>query len=967
MMPVELKKMDFAVSQLISGFRVTEVKESTEVQGRAVRMQHEKTGADLFFLDNSAENMVFSITFRTLPEDHTGVFHILEHSVLCGSDRYPVREPFVELLKSSMNTFLNAMTFPDMTMYPVSSRNPRDLMNLAAVYLDAVFRPAVIKDRKRFAQEGWHIDRDEEGHPVYKGVVFNEMKGVMSEADGLIENQLMRQLFPGTCYGFNSGGDPEHIPELTYEQFQAQYRKWYHPSNARIYLDGKVPIEEMLPLIDSYLSAYERRTDFPDFTFQKPEESEATIHYELGQEEEEENRGYLTAARLTGTWNTRAENMARKMICDALTGNNEAPLKRLALERELCQDLSLSVDDTGLQTWVTMQAENVTDGKENDILALLDEYAEQIRENGMDRDALEASLNRLIYHLREEEEPQGIGRCIRVMGTWLYGGDPLDALCTADVVRQVREMMDRDGLEALAVDMLSGREGRVILHTLPSRTLGEERRRDEAARLEQIIGTWSEKEKTDNERLLEDLEAWQSTPDREEDLRALPTLKKSDADVEPEWTETETAVVDGVEVLMHRLPCNGVVHMRFSFRLTDLSISELTEAAFMSSLLGRMPTKGYTALKLQQEIKRYTGSLGFAVSVRARRDQDETCVPYLTAYASALEEYAEKARQLLVEILTCTTWDETDRILEFVQQNELYARQRIAGAGHTIGVKHVLGMYSAEGAAKNALDGEPAFRWIHRFAQSPEDLLPHFLQTVGKIMGHAVGRKRMTASVTAAAPEVPKDVILALPEGDDAPDEAAYQQESIMRTGFRIPAQIGYAVRGYRLSRCGMKFSGIMWLAGSVLSLGYLWNRIRVQGGAYGAGFQTDRAGNVFSYSYRDPTPAKTLLADGEAARFLKEFAERKENLDNYIISSLNELNPLLSPRDKGALADNRYLNHYTREEANRIRREILNATPEQLAACSVWLEPFAREGAVCVVAHEDALDACQDLQVTDL
>lgn len=301
----------------IQGFDVTEVKDCPSLHGRTVSMVHRKTGARLFWVDNGAENMVFSIAFRTLPEDSTGVFHILEHSVLCGSDRYPVKEPFVELMKSSMNTFLNAMTFPDMTMYPVASRNPKDLLNLTSVYLDAVFHPEVIHDPLRFCQEGWHIDRSETGEMEYRGVVFNEMKGSMSDTDSLIEHQIVHQLFPDTCYGFNSGGDPEVIPTLTWEKFRETYHRFYHPSNAYIYLDGAVPLEEMLAMIEEYLAPYDRREELPQFRYQTPVASEETIRYELAADQEEANHTHLTLARLVGTWQDRAKNTALGIIGDA--------------------------------------------------------------------------------------------------------------------------------------------------------------------------------------------------------------------------------------------------------------------------------------------------------------------------------------------------------------------------------------------------------------------------------------------------------------------------------------------------------------------------------------------------------------------------------------------------------------------------------------------------------------------------
>ena len=959
--------MIFEKNQKLNGFIVLETRESGELHGRTVLLEHEKTGARIFWVDNGAENMVFSVTFRTLPEDSTGVFHILEHSVLCGSEKYPVKEPFVELLKSSMNTFLNALTFQDMTMYPVASRNPRDLLNLAGVYLDAVFAPKALTDRKRFCQEGWHIDRNENGEPVYKGVVFNEMKGAMSDTDTLIERRIMQQMFPDSCYGYNSGGDPEAIPTLTYEKYCEQYRRYYHPSNALFYLDGALPMEEMLSLIASYLNRYERMEDLPAYTFQEPVGSEDTILYELGQEEPEENRGHLTLARITGTWKDRAENMARGIICDVLTGSNEAMLKRAALERGLAEDLSAAVDDTTLQSWITIHADNVTDGREGEILDLLRETGEKIRREGLDRGAVEASLNRAVYMLREEDEPQGIGRCIRCVGNWIYGADPTDTLETAGVVSQLREYLEQGRFDELAADMLLNTDNQVILHTLPSRTLGEEKRRREAESLQKITGSWTEAEKEANDRLIEAIEAWQNAPDSPEALKTLPRLRKEDADIEPEWVETQVTDCGGVPLMAHRLNCNGVVHLRAYFLLTDYSLEELTKLSQLTGMLGRLPTKEHDAWTLQQEIKRWTGSVGFTIITRADPGQDETCAPYLCAFVSALEENAEKAWDLLAEILTSTLFEDTDKMTEMFRQNELAARQRILGAGHMIGVKNALSHFSAENAVKNALDGDAAAAYIHRLAREPEKELPELIRLSGRMMRETFCRARMIISVTSTEKVLPANLAAAFPEGTKIPEYRTYKTDSPMAAGFRIPAQIGFATRGYRLGKLGLRFEGSMWLAFSILTLGYLWNRVRVQGGAYGAGIQVDRSGNIFSYSFRDPTPAKTLKADGGAAEFLRAFAQQGEDMDPYIISALNELNPLLSPRDKGSLADGRYMTGYTREEAEKIRLQILHANPEDLVRCADWLNAFSKEGAVCVVAHQDALDECEGLEIRDL
>ena len=959
--------MTFELHQKVHGFTVTEIRESEELHGKTVRLEHDRTGAQVFWLDNGAENMVFSITFRTLPEDSTGVFHILEHSVLCGSEKYPVKEPFVELLKSSMNTFLNALTFQDMTMYPVASRNPRDLLNITGVYLDAVFAPKVLEDRRRFCQEGWHIDRNEKGEPVYKGVVFNEMKGAMSDTDTLIERRIMQQMFPDTCYGHNSGGDPEAIPTLSYEQFCKQYRRYYHPSNALIYLDGAVPMDEMLSLTASYLDRYGKRESLPEYIYQTPVGSEDTIRYELGQDEPEENRSHLTLARITGTWKDRADNIARGIICDVLTGNNEAILKRAVLEQGLAEDLSATVDDTTLQSWITIHADNVTDGREPELLELIRETGEKIQREGLDRPAVEASLNRAVYMMREEDEPQGIGRCIRCVGSWIYGADPTDALETGSVVRKLKEYLECGKFDELAADMLLNCDNRVILHTLPSRTLGEENRRKEAERLKVITDAWTPEEKTENDELIRAIETWQNEPDSPDSLKTLPHLSKEDADVEPEWVDTEIADCGGVPMMVHRLNCNGVVHLRAYFTLTDYSLEELTKLSQLTGLFGRLPTAEHDARTLQQEIKRWTGSIGFTIITRADPGQDETCTPYLTAFVSALEESADKAVDLLAEILTITRFEDTEKMTEMFRQNELAVRQRILGAGHTIGVKNALSHFSAENAVKNALDGDAAAAYIHQLAREPEKEMPELIRLSERLLGETLCRSRMTLGITSTGEYLPVKLAHAFAEGTPAPEAGIYRTEQPDAVGFRIPAQIGFAARGYRLGRLGIKFEGSIWLASSILTLGYLWNRVRVQGGAYGAGMQVDRSGNIFTYSYRDPTPAKTLEADSGAAGFLRAFAEKGEDLEQYIISSLNELNPLLSPRDKGSLADGRYMNGYTREEAERIRRQILHAEPGDLVRCAEWLDAFSREGAVCVVAHEDALKECSGLTIRDL
>jgi len=960
--------MQFLQDEKLHGFRIIRVRDSAELSGRLVEMIHEKTGARLCWLDNGAENKVFSIAFRTLPWDNTGVFHILEHSVLCGSEKHPVREPFVELLKGSMNTFLNAMTFPDMTMYPVGSRNDQDLLNLTGVYLDAVFCPRILQDERIFCQEGWHIEPDADGQYIYQGVVFNEMKGAMSDVSQVGETEMARQLFPDTGYGFNSGGDPDAIPALTYKQFVSAYRRHYHPSNAWIYLDGAIPVDRMLSLLASYLDRYEQQADLPVFSFQKPVSSSRTAYYELGQEEDQCNKGHLYLSRLFGSWQTKVKNMAAAVVGDVLTGSNEAPLKRLILEKGLAQDFSLSVDDSALQSILTFHAENVTDGREQDLIDTIEAFADRLTDEGLNPTAVEASLNRFAFSLKEEDEPQGIDRAIRVMGSWLFGGDPLLSLENDREIAELRRMLSVGELDELAISLLKEKQGLCTLRLLPSKTLGEEKRRQEEAHLTEITSRWTPEDSAANDSLLASLRLWQETPDSPDALDTLPMLRKEDADIPPEWSETDLRQVQGVRLLFHPIPCSGIAHPRAYFNLSGLSLRELQDVSLLCALLGKLPTASHDAFSLQQEIKRYTGRLGFSVIVRPDPSDPSRCIPSLVAFASVLAENLPYAESLFAEILKKTDFSDSGKIIEIVQQLEMMSRQRIVSAGHLIGLRATLSRYSAEMALRNALDGEGAVRYLHAFAENPAAMLPSLLHTAEKLMSVVTVRSRLTLSLTADTAQTDFHTLLAaLPEGESCPAWASFIADAANQRGFRIPAQVGFAVRGWHLSKQEQPFRGRLFLLANILTYSWLWNQVRVQGGAYGCNFQADRFGNLYSYSFRDPSPVRTLSVDAGASSFLRNFVSSGEDLDKYIISTLNDLNPLISAREKGAMADARFFGGYTRSMAEEIRRDILTARPEDLLVFTDLLDAFAEQGAVCVVGPGSLLDKCPDLEVEDL
>ena len=414
------------VNDILHGFKVVNVRESKELKGTLYEMEHLKTGALLIWLDNGCDNKLFSATFKTLPWDNTGVFHILEHSVLAGSDNYPVKEPFLDLIKSSMNTFLNAMTFPDKTMYPVSSKNEQDFINLTRVYLDAVFRPAIYHNDSIFRQEGWHYEVEDD-EPFYNGVVFNEMKGSYASVDTQIEDELQKALFPDSIYGFISGGDPQEIPDLTYENFLRAHSEFYSPSNCRIWLDGDVPLDRVLGIIDDeYLSTFERDERVHEIKMQEPVPSIDTVRfYQIGKDEDEAKKSHLVLGKVFSDWEDRKRNIAYTLVSIYLAGDNESPLKRAILEKGLAQDVEFTIMDGIAQPFYAIVFRNMESSDKEEILKVYRSTLERILEEGIDKDSLTGCINRFDFSLRETGEPQGLYRVINAMSSWLYGGDPL--------------------------------------------------------------------------------------------------------------------------------------------------------------------------------------------------------------------------------------------------------------------------------------------------------------------------------------------------------------------------------------------------------------------------------------------------------------------------------------------------------------------------------------------------------------
>lgn len=957
--------MNIITGTKLCGFTAQRIRDVEEIGGKLIEMVHDKTGAKLCWMNNGDQNKLFCVGFKTIPEDSTGVFHILEHSVLCGSEKYPVKEPFVDLLRSSMNTFLNAMTYPDKTVYPVSSRNEQDFLNLTSVYLDAVFAPALIKNPNVFYQEGIHTELGEDD-PSYKGVVFNEMKGALSSVNDKIEYEFNKLLFPNNCYKYNSGGDPAVIPDLTYEQYVKTYKKFYHPSNALFFLDGDIPLEKTLDMINTYLEKYDKCPLDVDVEYQVPTALEDTSYYEIDSNESTDGKSILVLGKIISTWENKTKITAANILCDMLADSNESPLKRAILSAGLAEDVEMAVMDCISQPYLLLIIRNMKESNSSKVRALIKDTVAGLLKDGLDKQNIYASINRFAFGVKQISEPQGLYRALSSYNSWLYGGDPLQYLVYDETIEDLRKMAESGGFELLLEELMNDKKFSA-LQMIASHTIALQERNTENNRVKREVSALSSEQKEDLVMLNEKLVKWQQTPDSPEAAATLPTLELSSVGTAPENVKTTVTTENGVTVLHHQIQTHGIVYLTMYFPLTRFSLEQLTALSLYPSLMGELPTKNRSVAKLQQDIKTYIGSLRFSINAVAKIDQSDKCTPYFVARAGILEENLDAAKEIILDILLNTQLDNAEKIEEIVLQNDEMSRQEAVGSGHLLGLLAVRSHYTAKEAVNEALKGYTSLHYLHNFAKNFDKTIGSFIELGKQLQGEALCRDGLTVSVTASEAISVFDMLNKLPQGKASEADREYKTNLPKKMGIKIPAKISFAVKGYNLGCCGEKTEGSLKVASNIVSLSYLWNSVRVQGGAYGTGFMAGNDGTVACYSYRDPSPSRSLAVYDDIGDFIGEFCRSDENLDKYIIAAVAATEPLRSPLEQGIVADDYYFSGFTDDVRLEIRKQMLATDREALNRWCGVIDKMASDGAVCVVGNEEALKDCDDLTVCDV
>ena len=949
------------IGDIFEGFRLVKKEYVESKRADLYTMRHEKTGAELLYFDRPDENKTFAISFMTLPEDNTGVFHILEHSVLSGSDKFPVKEPFVSMLQSSMQTFLNAMTYGDKTVFPVSSRNEQDLFNLMTVYLDGVFHPLIYSRPEIFMQEGWHYEY-EEGSDVpayYNGVVLNEMKGAFSDVDELMNEEMCQMLYPDTCYGYVSGGHPDNIPDLTYEKFIETHKRFYHPSNAKIMLDGHMDIGRFLHYIDAeYLSKYEYQEKDFAFTEQTPKQSERTIYYEA--QPGEESFAHLMIGKILGSHTDVEKPYAARVLADYLIGSNEAPLKRAFLDRGLAQDIDIGIMDDMYQPMFSLVVRNTTEAQFEACRACLMETIKQVLADGLDEEVLFATIARMEFSNREIHEPYGVELVERALQGWLYGDAPLTYIDNEGIYDVLRQKVAEGYFETLLQELLGDPDTLSYLKALPSLTKGEEDAAREDAKLRQVVSQWDDTRCKQEIAAFQKMQTWQQSMDSEEAVAMLPHLELSDVQKEIKTAKTSVAQIAGTEVLQVEVDTNGIVYMHLHFDLSDFTIEELRMTSVWTSFFGELRTEHISADKLQTKIKALFGRLSARVMMIARNGERNACKPYLVVSAKFLEKNMDAAFELLKEMLLYGRYDETDRIYEGVVQSDYMLKQQMIADGHQLAITKSLAGCSVEDALREALEGESFIQWFSSFVEGYQAHAEEHTDCFQKLCTKAFERKRLAIGGSANLDtQAVRELAETLP-ADEIGTPVVYPVPVIADSHIEIPASVGFSAKGYNLYEAGGEFSGAWAVLGSLMSYGYLWNTVRVQGGAYGTGMGVQTNGDIFCYSYRDPDIENTKRAYAGIADFLTEYVQEDMPLTDMIIGTLNTIDPLLSPSGVCDQACMRHMRGITASDIEKIRDQILSTTNDTLKSLVNVLQIYAEKGIFCAVSGKPQTDSAK-------
>ena len=952
----------------LQAYEVKEKKRIRELDSDSFILEHKKTGARIFLLSNEDSNKVFCIGFRTPPSDSTGVPHILEHSVLCGSVEFPVKDPFVELVKGSLNTFLNAMTYPDKTVYPVASCNDQDFQNLMDVYMDAVLHPNIYKEEKIFKQEGWHYELESEDRPlIYNGVVYNEMKGVFSSPESVLDRYTQKLLYPDSCYTHESGGDPDVIPQLTYEDFLKFHSAYYHPSNSYIYLYGDMDMAEKLEWLDrEYLRHYDRKTVDSEIpmqkAFEKPVEEE--IFYSITEEEKEENASYLSVNTVVGTDLDPKLYMAFQILEYTLLDAPGAPVKQALLDAGIGQDILGGYESGILQPYFSVIAKNAEKSQKGEFLAVLKGTLRKLAQEGLNKKSLRAGINYYEFRCREADygsAPKGLMYGLQSLDSWLYGGDPamhLEYQATFDFLKKA---VDEGYFEELIRKYLLDNPFEAVITVSPKKNLTAEKEKALADKLAAYKASLSKEEL---ERIIQEtkeLKAYQDEPSPKEDLEKIPMLKRSDIKKEAEKLIWEETFADGVKVIRHNMFTSGIGYLKLLFGTDRVAPEDLPYVGLLKSVLGYVDTENYSYSELTSEIHLNSGGVNLSVTSYPNLKEPDNFTGVFAADIRVLYEKLDFGFSILSEILTRSVLDDEKRLGEIINETRSRGRMKIENAGHSAAVSRATSYFSPTSAFNEMTGGITYYHFLEDISADYEQQKGEIIAKLKEICRKLFTKDNLLISYTAneeGFKELNKEAkkfMAGLYEGGGERYPFTWVKGN-KNEGFKTSSQVNYVARCGNFRQAGYSYTGALKILRVMMSYDYLWINIRVKGGAYGCMSGFGRSGEGYFVSYRDPNLGETNQVYEGVPAYLENFQADERDMTKFIIGTISDLDTPLTPSIRGARGLSAYLSGVTQEMMQEERDQVLGARPEDIRALAGHVRALLDTGSLCVIGNEDKI-----------
>lgn len=965
--------MDFQTGKLYEGFKLIEQNEIKEINSLAMIFKHIKSGAQLLYIKNDDDNKVFSVTFRTPPTDSTGLPHILEHSVLCGSRKFPTKDPFVELAKGSLNTFLNAMTFSDKTMYPIASVNDADFYNLMNVYLDAVFYPNIYNKPQILAQEGWHYELDKPDEEIiYKGVVYNEMKGVFSSPEQVLFRKVQESLFPDTTYRYDSGGDPDVIPELTQKQFLDFHKKYYHPSNSYLYLYGNGNILQHLKLInEDYLNNFKQMEVDSKIEFQLPytEPKNVIVEYPISTDESEEDKTFLSLNFVVGQSTDAELYMAFDILTYLLLHTSASPLKRALLEAGLGEDVYGSFDRSILQPVLSIVVKNTNSQEKNKFEEIVFNTLQQLVDGGIDKKLIEAAINIYEFKLRESDYgryPKGLIYSMSCMDSWLYDENPLIHLSYENTLDKVKKALTSDYFEKLIDKYLLNNQHRSLLIVEPKRGLAQKKDQD----IRNELADYKES-LTDGEldRLIEEtkkLKKYQEEANNPEELKMIPLISLEDIDKKPKSIPLIEKKEGEVPVLFCPIATNDIAYVNLLFDVTVVPQNLIPYVSLLSFVLGKVATQNYGYEDLSKEIDIYTGGMNFQIVSYPHKDGDKY-FPKLVANSSALTAQIPKLFELLGEIIGSTKFCETNRLKEIIREIKSRLEMNILQNGHTVAARRATSYFSPIGHYQELCGGISFYQFIVDLERDFETRSSEIENNLQNVYDMVFNKDNLLVSVTTEEKsyETFRDSFSSL---------IGYLKNNILKKhryefdyskrneGLLTSSKIQYVAKAYNFKKLGYNYSGHLQVLKTIIGLDYLWSRVRVTGGAYGSMAGFSRNGNFYFTSYRDPNLRETLGVYDQAHDFIRNFKADDREMLKYIIGTISKMDLPLTPFMKGQKATADYISGTSQDDLERERNEVLNTSSEDIKKLSNLIKDTMDQNILCVLGNEQKIKENKDL-----